>query len=179
MEMRKVWFFWTLVIPLICSNGFAQSFNEENEEIECWRGGFRYVNSGDKIDNLTLSQMLDETAFSTYKKANCKYNVATGLWCATGVVAATSIAFLGMGVYSKATYKPDPFHPKTPPFPVFFAASGILAAASFVLAIPPTILTINSRRTLCCLAQTYNQSKSLSSLNVGYGGNCLIITLDF
>jgi len=147
-------------------------------DIEPCRGGFRYIDSKNKINESDLYKMFDGTTFALYEQANSEYNTATVLWFTAGAVAVTSIVFLGMGIYSKATYEPDPVHHKTPPFPAFFAVSGITAALSFVSMIPATILNINCRQTLCGIASTYNRSK-YSCISICFGGNSVGLILSF
>ena len=172
--MKKVLLFALLLLK--CTLCFSQSYSPN---IEPWRGGFRTIDSKERIGKDELQIILDDASFTSYLTAHGEWIASIPLWSVSSACAATSLVFLGIGVGCYYFYKPSPDHTSTNAYPVFLTCSGIAFAAALLPAIPALILTLDSHKKLDTIATKYNASKTPVSLEMGGMNGGIGIGLNF
>ena len=182
--MKKI---LTLLFLLTVSlSSISQNLSNDVLNLERHRGSLRYYGTDEKLDEVSLQQILDEEQFAIYEKARKQHVASIPLWTVTGVTTAASTFLLYLGVHGHIYYNnhPEEFGGQgrpggTPMYGVFYMFSAIGYGISLIPAIPATILTIQSHRNLDNIVDSYNANSNDASLNIGATSNGVGLVLKF
>lgn len=177
----------TLLSLLIVSlSSMSQNLSNDVLNLERHRGSLRYYGTDEKLDEVSLQQILDEEQFAIYEKARKQHVASIPLWTVTGVTTATSTFLLYLGVHGHIYYNnhPEEFGGQgrpggTPMFPIFYMFSAIGYGVSLLLAIPAAVLTVRSHENLDNLVENYNGKSTYLTLNFGATNNGVGLVLKF
>jgi hypothetical protein len=115
-----------------------------------------------KLDKLSLQQILDNENFTVYQQARCEHIASIPLWSLAGASAATSLTFLFVGLHADLTFEQNPDMPTHSAGPYFYAMSGITMGAALIPAIPALVLTLDSKKKLENVAENHNKSNRIT-----------------
>ena len=173
--MKKISLFSIILMMSLC--GLAQT---TTPKIERWHGGFRYIESKEKIDKETLADIFDPEAFASYSRAHNEQVASIPLWIVSGVGLSASAYYAIRGVNDCLNPPPvDQEHPVMPAAPFLFATSGVILVATLATLTPAIVLTIDSHNKLNRIASEYNHRGDRVYLEIGQINQGVGFTIKF
>lgn len=162
---------------MMCLCGFAQT---TTPEIERWYGGFRNIESKEKIDKETLADIFDPETFASYSRAHNEQVASVPLWIVSGVGLSASAYYAIKGFDDCLNPPPvDQENPVMPAAPFLFATSGAILAATLATLTPAIVLTIDSHNKLKRIASDYNNRSDKVYLEIGQINQGIGFTIKF
>jgi len=113
-----------------------------------------------KLDKLSLQQILDNENFTVYQQARCEHIASIPLWAVAGAGATVSLGFLLGGFIGDLTSSGT--EGVGPASPFLCVVSGITMGAALIPAIPALVLTLDSKKKLENVAENHNKSNRIT-----------------
>lgn len=168
------------LIPLFFVMLFSMSFAQSSVQLSSRHGHLWSMSGNEKLDRISVQQLLDSEHFTLYKQARREYVAAMPLWGLTGTGITSAVIFASIGGYYDNTFVYDPVYHNTNVSFIFYIFSGFTAGVAILSSIPAIVLTVDSQKKLKRIVTEYNTSVNNVTLRFGCVNNGTIgLTLNF
>lgn len=180
-------FFILFAALFISMLSFAQNLDDV-KQIKKQGGMIVNIETNEELSDNELKQIFDEDLYSTYIRGKNQRIVSIRFWASTAACAVSSItSWVVAGLLAKDCYN-NHNHSSDFESGSFCSGNAVLAwqliggsfaFATVVLAVPSTILTISSCKSINKAVDNYNSKSSDLTLNFGATNNGIGFTLKF
>ena len=159
---------------------FSMSFAQSSVQLSSRQGHLWSTSGNEKLDRISVQQLLDSEHFTLYKQARREYVAAMPLWGLTGAGITSAVILASIGGYYDNTFVYDPVYHNTNVSFIFYIFSGFTAGVAILSSIPAIVLTVDSQKKLKRIVTEYNTSVNNVTLRFGCVNNGTIgLTLNF
>lgn len=186
--MKRIILFIILIIASSWCLSAQDTLDKTHEaspvQLERVRGRLCDRETGMKLDNTSLCQILSQDDYALYQKARRKYIAAIPFWAVSGICLGAATYWwyeaISYHVYFKHTtfpYDEYEFYPVDDIFCGCFCGFAVLV--SIVFFTPAITLTLDSFKKIDRVVSSYNQKTNPISLSFGPTRHGVGITLNF